>query len=206
MSAALPDADILLLEQALDAVERDARALVAGLDEELGTRSPGEGAWSVSECFDHLAVTNRVYLAAMWPAAERAAARGRLRRAPVRPGLIGTWFVRSLEPPGNALFGNKAPAIIRPRSSPAVRDAFDAFLASQEEVRAFMLSFAAIDLGSVRFPNPFVRGVRFSLATGLHAIAAHERRHLWQAWRARRAVECINLVDVRRLPAPTPER
>jgi hypothetical protein len=41
----------------------------------------------------------------------------------------------------------------------------------------------------VRFPNPFIRGVRFSLATGLHAIAAHERRHLWQAWRVRRAAE-----------------
>jgi hypothetical protein len=41
----------------------------------------------------------------------------------------------------------------------------------------------------VRFPNPFIRGVRFSLATGLHVIAAHERRHLWQAWRVRHAVE-----------------
>ena len=25
------------------------------------------------------------------------------------------------------------------------------------------------------------------LATGLHVIAAHERRHLWQAWRVRQA-------------------
>jgi hypothetical protein len=39
----------------------------------------------------------------------------------------------------------------------------------------------------VRFPNPFIRGVRFSLATGLHVIAAHERRHLWQASRVRAA-------------------
>jgi hypothetical protein len=31
--------------------------------------------------------------------------------------------------------------------------------------------------------------VRFSLATGLHVIAAHERRHLWQAWRVRQAAE-----------------
>jgi hypothetical protein len=29
--------------------------------------------------------------------------------------------------------------------------------------------------------------VRFSLATGLHVLAAHERRHLWQAWRVREA-------------------
>ena len=31
--------------------------------------------------------------------------------------------------------------------------------------------------------------VRFSLATGLHVITAHQRRHLWQAWRVRRAAE-----------------
>jgi hypothetical protein len=48
---------------------------------------------------------------------------------------------------------------------------------------------AEIDLTGVRFPNPFIRGVRFSLATGLHVIAAHERRHLWQAWRVRQAAE-----------------
>ena len=28
--------------------------------------------------------------------------------------------------------------------------------------------------------------IRFSLATGRHVIATHERRHLWQAWRVRR--------------------
>jgi hypothetical protein len=49
--------------------------------------------------------------------------------------------------------------------------------------------FADIDLARVTFPNPFIRGVRFSLATGLHVIAAHERRHLWQAWRVRHAAE-----------------
>lgn len=42
---------------------------------------------------------------------------------------------------------------------------------------------------ALRIPHPFVRGIRFSLATGLHVIAAHERRHLWQAWRVRRALE-----------------
>ena len=41
----------------------------------------------------------------------------------------------------------------------------------------------------VRFVNPFVRGIRFSLATGLHVIAAHERRHLLQGWKVRRAAE-----------------
>jgi hypothetical protein len=56
-------------------------------------------------------------------------------------------------------------------------------------VRSFLRTHADVDLAGVRFPNPFIRGVRFSLATGLHVIAAHERRHLWQARRVREAAE-----------------
>jgi len=58
---------------------------------------------------------------------------------------------------------------------------------SQAGVRTFLCSYATIDLAGVRFANPFIRGVRFSLATGLHVLAAHERRHLWQGWSVRRA-------------------
>jgi hypothetical protein len=46
-----------------------------------------------------------------------------------------------------------------------------------------------LDLASIRFRNPFVRTIYFSLATGLHVITAHERRHLFQAWRIRRGIE-----------------
>jgi hypothetical protein len=63
------------------------------------------------------------------------------------------------------------------------------FAASQAEVREFLRAHADLDLAGVRFPNPFVPGIRFSLATGLHVITAHERRHLWQARRVRRAIE-----------------
>jgi hypothetical protein len=42
------------------------------------------------------------------------------------------------------------------------------------------------------FVNPFIRGIRFSLATGLHVIAAHEHRHLWQAWNVRNALHASN--------------
>jgi DinB superfamily len=182
-------ADIEALEDAFDAAERDARALVAGLSEELGAWRADAGSWSVAECLDHLAVANRVYLRAMQPAGDRAVQEGRRRKGPARPGLIGTWFIRTLEPPVKRHFRGKAPQSIRPRLSPALHDAIGQFLASQNEVRSFLRKYADIDLAGVRFRNPFIRGVRFSLATGLHVIAAHERRHLWQAWRVRQAAE-----------------
>jgi hypothetical protein len=181
--------DIQALEEALNAAERDARALVSGLTEERGRWRAAAGSWSVAECLDHLAASNRVYLRAMEPAGDRARVRGRRRHRPARPGLIGHWFVRWLEPPVKPGSRLKAPQSIRPRFSPALRDAMAQFLASQDEVRAFLRKYADVDLAGVRFPNPFVRGVRFSLATGLHVIAAHERRHLWQAWRVRQAAD-----------------
>ena len=182
-------ADLVALEDALNAAERDACALVAGLSEERGVWRAGAGSWSVAECLDHLAVANRVYLRAMQPAGDRAVKEGRRRKGPARPGLIGSWFIRTLEPPVKPHFKSKAPQSIRPRLSPALPEAIGQFLASQNEVRSFLRQYADIDLAGVRFRNPFIRGVRFSLATGLHVIAAHERRHLWQAWRVRQAAE-----------------
>lgn len=183
-------ADIRALEDALNAAEQDARALVSELTAAQGTWRAEPGSWSVAECLDHLATSNRVYLSGMQPAAERGRAAGRRRRGPARPGVIGGWFVRTLEPPVKSrFFRMKAPKSIRPRTSPALGDAADQFFASQDEVRAFLRQNADIDLVGVRFVNPFIRGVRFSLATGFHVIAAHERRHLWQAWRVRQAAE-----------------
>ena len=188
MGGRLP-ADLQNLQDALEAAERDARALVDGLTEELGAWRVEAGAWSVAECLDHLATANRVYLAAMRPSAETARREGRLRCRPAEPGLVGGWFVKYLEPPVKAPLKSKAPRTIRPRTAPPLDDAITHFVAAQADVQTFMRVYADLDLTGVRFPNPFIRGVRFSLATGLHVIAAHERRHLWQAWRVRRAAE-----------------
>lgn len=179
--------DLAAIVSALNAADADAITLVAGLSEELGTWRQAPGSWSVAECLDHLATANRVYLAAMRAPAERARTQGSRRVRPAKPGFFGGWFVRLLEPPVKVK--GKAPRAIKPRPSPALQDAMRDFLASQEDARRFVREFAAIDLAQVGFPNPFIRGVRFSLATGLHVIPAHDRRHLWQAWRVRRAAE-----------------
>ena len=176
-----------ILDQ-LHAAEQDARKLVAGLDEGRGAWRPSPGAWRIAECLDHLAIANRVYLVPMQEVAVRADAEGRRRRGAAVPGFVGRWFVRLLEPPVGR-FRGKAPRKIRPRTAPTLADALASFVASQQEVRDFSGVNANLDLAGVRFKNPFLRGVRFSLATGLHVITAHQRRHLWQAWRVHAAFE-----------------
>jgi hypothetical protein len=177
-----PD-DIKALDEGLDAQEREAERLIAGLTEADGAWRPAEHAWSVAECLDHLATANRVYLTAMRQPAIGARVGWRMRKGPAIPGFFGGMFARSLEPPPSRLSKLKAPGKIKPRTAPPLSDAFAAFMASQRDARTFLREFAEIDLAGVTFPNPFIAGLRFSLATGLHVIVAHNKRHLWQAWR-----------------------
>lgn len=177
------------LADAFAATEKDARDVIEGLSEELAAWRAEPGSWSVAECIEHLATANRVYLAAMRPAAEAALRSGRRRRRPALPGILGGWFVRSLEPPVRPRRKLRAPKIIRPQPSPPLHEAVARYLATHDDVRAFMREYADIDLTGTHFPNPFIRGLRWSLATGLHVMPAHERRHLWQAWNIRRAAE-----------------
>ena len=180
----VPD-DITALDNQFDAAERDARSVAAGLSEQEGQGRTSPDSWSVAQCLAHLAIANRTYLAAMGPAAERATAQGRERRGPATPGVLGRWFIRSLEPPVKPRWRGKAPKVIRPQDNPTLAEALADFLESQEQMRAFLRRVANLDLARISFPNPFVKWIRFSLATGLNVIAAHERRHIWQARQVR---------------------
>ena len=187
MTQRLPP-DLQDIERQLDEAEHDAAALVLGLDDTTGAWHTGPGSWSVAECLDHLATANNVYLRAMLPAAWRARAHKWMRKGPAVPGVVGRLFVSWMEPPVKRLLRSKSPGLIRPRQAPGLAEAYAAFLLSQDRVRAFVRAQGDLDLAGVRFVNPFARGVRFSLATGLHVITSHERRHLWQAWNVRNRI------------------
>ena len=171
--------EIQTLDDAFVAIEKDAQSLIANLTEAQAAWRPHPAAWCVAECLDHLALTNRIYLATMQPVAVAARRDDKLRRRPALPGFLGAWFVRSLEPPSK--IKSKSPKNIQPRTAPSLADASAAFLASHADAHNFLRANADLDLAAIRFPNPFLKGLRFRLATGLHAIPAHERRHLYQA-------------------------
>ena len=185
----LPYEELQQLARELDAAEADATALVHGLDAAAGAWRREPGSWSIAECLDHLATANRVYLRVMQPAADRARERGKLRRGPALPGVLGRLFIKWMEPLVRPRMRGKSPRLIRPREQPPLDTAYADFLQQQDQVRAFIAANADIDLAGVTFPNPFISGLRWSLATGLHVITSHERRHLWQAWNVRRAME-----------------
>jgi hypothetical protein len=163
----------------LDRLDRDATALAGSLtDAQANWQPEGGRRWSVTQNLQHLAKTNEIYTGALRTALTRAAAveASRLDLSTV-PGWFGRWFIRMMEPPPR--FRLRTRRVVQPPSTGPVKDALDAFLASHRTVRELAREAARRDLRAT-FTSPF-GPVRFSIATGLLTLAAHDRRHLWQA-------------------------
>ena len=67
------------------------------------------------------------------------------------------------------------------------RTILEQYRAGHDLVRQLLVDAAEIDANRARFPNPFIPLVRFSVSTGLFVVAAHDRRHLWQAEQVKQA-------------------
>src|SRR5829696_6127832 len=82
-TASLPD-DLRDILAQLEASDREAHVLLHDLNEEQLNWRPDERSWSIAQCLDHLNVTDRIYLAPMLHAIEKARKAGSVRRGPLR--------------------------------------------------------------------------------------------------------------------------
>lgn len=174
----LPD-DLRRILDDLDANERRVAALLSGLDEATVNWRPDERSWSTAQCIDHLNVAARIYLAAMEPALDVARKKGRTRRGPIRPGWFERKFLESLEPPPKRKL--PAPSKIVPAPRRNRDELLEEFRRQHANLSELIRAFADLDLGSIRFQNPFIPLLRFTVGTGLLVVPTHERRHIWQA-------------------------
>jgi hypothetical protein len=174
-----PPDDVASILRDFETQRREAEELVAGLSEAAFHWNPDDRTWSIGQCLDHLAVANRVYLEAF--ARGLAGAAPVRREGPIAPGLMGRLFIHSLEPPVRKRFRMRAPARIVPGPRRPSAEVLAAFVASLEGASRFASAHAEHDLNRLTFPNPFIRGVRMGIGTGLLVMTAHDRRHLWQA-------------------------
>jgi len=164
-----------------------AGALLANscTDEQFYWRPGGGAGWSIAQCLDHLGTMNVVYGRAIRNGIDAARARGSRRGGPAQPGYFGGKFVAMMEPPVKRRM--RAPRQSKPSAMKERRAILEAYSVGHDLVRALITEAQDIDVNRARFQNPFLPLVRFSISTGLFVIAAHDRRHLWQAEQVRQA-------------------
>ena len=168
----------------LEAADARAIAVARGLTAEQINWRAQPGEWSVGQCLEHLAIANEIYL----PPLEQAIA----NRAPgpveeITPGWFARWFIRSYIAPSAQTKRAKAPSKIAPAATvdPSV---LERFLASNRRVRDVVGRARDLDVNRIRFRNPFIPVIHFTVGTGFEITAKHEARHLLQAERIREAM------------------
>ncbi len=156
--------------------EREAAELTTSLSDPQANWQPVGGAsWSVVQCLDHLASTNEKYTAAFIDAIGKAHPGHRPLQA---AGWPSRFFLKQVGPVVTTKI--KAPKKIRPVAALPQAAALKKFLDANAAVRQFVQDRSGLDLCGVRFKNPFVPLLNFTVATGLLVISAHNQRHLLQ--------------------------
>jgi hypothetical protein len=162
----------------LNASDQRATQLIAGLSTEQLNWQPSPAAWSVGQCLAHLAVTNERYLA---PIAKALEDKPTSAVPEITPGWFGRWFIASFaSEPSPKTKRARAPKQIQPDSHVDL-SILDRFLGSNAAARDLILRARDYNVNRIRFANPFVPGIRFTVGTGFECVSGHERRHLLQA-------------------------
>jgi hypothetical protein len=170
------------LTSELDAADARAIALAKGLTADQLNWRPRPGAWSVGQCLEHLCISNELY---MEPIAES------LRGPPtgpvdeITPGWLARWFITQYIEPTTQKKRGRAPSKATPVAQRIDASILDRFVASNVRVRDVIALARNYDVNRVRFRNPYVPIIRWTVGTGLQIIARHNHRHLLQAERVK---------------------
>lgn len=169
----------------LEAADSRAERLARPLNRGQLNWSLTPGTWSIGQCLQHLLKGNEVVL----PAISRSLAGHQQSQVQeVTPGWFSRWFIRNYVGPISPSAGKRAqaPGKIRPASD-VDSLVLDAFLRSNRMARELIARAGAYDVNRIRYRNPFIPLLRFTVGTGLEIVSKHESRHLLQAERVRQS-------------------
>ena len=166
-------------EKELNEATRRAWTLVQSTDGRLFTVRPKAMSWSAAECLAHLTISSEMFLPVLRKAVDEA--RTRKRNGKPKMDLLGRVLAWFLEPPIRKRVKTAAPFV--PKSTRAKAEAFGEFASLQEKLIDLLREAKEADLRT-KLVSPFDRRVRYNILSAFHIIAAHERRHLWQAEQA----------------------
>ena len=180
----MPNADShvdTLLHELQDTRGR-AEALFNGQTSAQLLRRPAEKRWSPAECVEHLNITNRAYLPRLSEAIRTLRQKNLLSRGGFRMDWKARLLKYWLEPPSRLRLPTGA--AFRPVSVPDPSAILTAFQSLGQKLEQELASARSLALDAENIHSPFAENMEYNVYSAFVIIAAHNRRHLWQAGNA----------------------
>ena len=181
MSSLAPE--LAELDRQFAALKAEASELVNEIQSAQFNWRPDARSWSISECLVHLNMVGDRYVHVLEKTLADARARGLVGQGPFGYGFLGKWLLGNTEPPPRRK--SKAPRSFMPPDDQPITAVLPTFLHLQEQLALLLIEANGLDLARVKVPAPGLGPVKLNLHITLAWIAAHERRHLWQARQVR---------------------
>ena len=159
----------------------DAERLWASVSPERLTARPGPKAWSAMECLEHLNISLRAFVPRLQAALAQARTLPPAEGQPMKLSGMARWLVWWLEPPSRLRLPTTKPFVPVEYAEARV---LPQFVSLSRELAEMAEAAGGLRLDEVEIQSPFAENVRYSAYAAFRIIAAHNRRHLWQARRA----------------------
>jgi DinB superfamily len=181
------------VENEISVATERARTLVDNTPGRLFTVRPALTHWSAAECLAHLSISTEMFL----PILRKTLDDARIRhmtgdgtpKMDVR-GRVLRWF---LEPPVRSRI--KTTAAFVPKSIRAKSEALAEFATLQTQLVDLLRSAHDLPIGKLKIVSPFDSRVKYNVYSAFLILAAHQRRHLWQAEQAVAALRRAQTID-----------
>jgi len=181
--------DLAVLITEIHANVSHAESLTYGLSDEQFNWQPATGSWSIGQNLAHLNIVNGLDLAPISAAIAAGHTRHLTGEGPFAYGMLVRRFVAGVEPLGSSPSANrkfKAPGKYVPSDNHDVANTLAEYRRISTDMRELARSAAGLNLARVKTPilalPTCLQGVyKMPLGARLAVLAAHDRRHLWQA-------------------------
>jgi hypothetical protein len=187
--------ELEIYRQQFDRLRIEAEEMTAGLTEAQFNHRPGPGQWSIEECLSHYAMLSQTQVNSITKAIDDAKARGITGTGPFDYSSIDRLLVQLTEPP--VRFSVPAPRSFVPLHGQPLTAIMPTFY---HVLKHFILQTEraeGLHLAKIKVPTPLSSFFKMSLGMTFAQGAAHGRRHMAQAQRARRAIPAAAVAQTR---------
>ena len=157
----------------------DFEALLDGLSDAQFNWSPAPGRWSIAQNLTHLVNLSKQDLAPMSAAIADARARNLTSPGPYKYSWMPRYFIKQLEPPSKSKFKTTKSYQAPPHADPAAT--FAEYRRIITGIQERIQQANGLDLARVKTQMPALSFLKTHLGARFAMLAAHDRRHLWQA-------------------------
>lgn len=171
------------LRRQFEACSDEARKMFTEHTESVLEQRPPSGGWCAAECVAHLTLTTANYESIFQDGFSRAAKGNEPYKRDFKGKLLG-WI---MEPPYR--HGVKTRPNFEPVNRGPAAQVLAEFLESQKVMFARLERANGLALDKVKVASPFKEKVTYNMYSLFWILAAHQRRHIWQAQQALKNIQ-----------------